>query len=84
MTFFLPRKSASRTGLSLKSFNVKSGAGVPGTILVHHCNSGLTAEVLPAILQALAERGYDPVPVSALLEEPPLEGDPLGDQNPGT
>lgn len=43
----------------------------PGTILVHHCNSSLTAEVLPAILQGLAQRGYESVPVSVLIEEPP-------------
>ncbi len=42
----------------------------PGTILVHHCNSSLTAEVLPAILQGLAELGYESVPVSVLIEEP--------------
>lgn len=40
----------------------------PGTILVHHCNSALTAEALPAILQGLQERGYEAVPLSALLE----------------
>ncbi len=43
----------------------------PATILVHHCNSGLTAEVLPAILQGLAERGFESVPVSVLIETPP-------------
>ena len=41
----------------------------PGTVLVHHCNSALTAEALPVILQGLQERGYEAVPLSALLED---------------
>ncbi len=42
----------------------------PGDIIVNHCNSWQTPQILPEVLDRFKEIGYEVVPVSKLLELP--------------